>query len=100
MSPEQFVFWLRGYMASSGPAICTKGDWKAIEAVLKTVNSPIEDAAWLEEARARLRREKEEYLRTLPPAVPYTAPPMPVWPSQPGTPPPFTVTCSTEGNAT
>lgn len=65
MNAEQFVFWMRGYFASTSPENSTRGDWKAIEAVLKTVASPEVDAEVRRLAQARLRRERDDYLREL-----------------------------------
>jgi hypothetical protein len=37
LTPEQFVYWLRGYFASCDPANCTRGDTKTIAAQLTRV---------------------------------------------------------------
>ena len=71
MTPEQFVFWLRGYFAAGGnvPGNMTRGDWKAVMEMLKVVKSRTDPipAPWRDENRERLQKEKEEFLRTLPP---------------------------------
>lgn len=37
MTPEQFVFWLRGYFASGNPGDFTRGDWRTVADVLAQV---------------------------------------------------------------
>lgn len=78
MTPEQFVFWLRGYLAAGGnvPGNLTQGDWKAVMEMLKLVSGPhprsLTDQT--DENRRILRRkleqEREEFLKSLPPVEP------------------------------
>ena len=65
MTAEQFVFWLRGYLAAGGnnPAIMTQGDWKAVMEMLKVVTSPQADADVRLLARKRLLKERDDFLR-------------------------------------
>ncbi len=79
MSPAEFVFWLRGYFAAGGdnPGNLTRGDWKAVMEMLKTVSSPPQQRsftdptdAWRADLRRKLEKEREEFLKTLPPHPP------------------------------
>ena len=65
MTAEQFVFWLRGYLAAGGnvPANLTQGDWKAVMEMLKVVTSPQADADVRRIAQERLRQERDAFLR-------------------------------------
>ena len=40
MTGDQFVIWLRGYIASCSVDTLTKGDWKVIAAKLDTLGGP------------------------------------------------------------
>lgn len=102
MSPDEFVFWLRGYFAAGGdnPGNLTRGDWKAVMEMLKTVSSLPQQRsftdptdAWRADLRRKLEKEREEFLKTLPPlSDPQWAPASPS--SAPWNPvPPFIVTC-------
>lgn len=39
MTPEQFIFWLRGYFASNDSANFARGDWKVIADTLAQVTA-------------------------------------------------------------
>lgn len=67
MTAEQFVFWLRGYLSAGNdnPANLTRGDWKAVQEMLKTVASPQADADVRLLAQKRLFAERDAFLREL-----------------------------------
>lgn len=67
MTSEQFVFWLRGYLGASNNNVAnlTRGDWTAVQEMLKVVVTPQADAEVRRIAQERLRKERDDFLRQL-----------------------------------
>ncbi len=63
MTPEQFVFWLRGYLASGDIGNFTRGDAKAIAEELAKVVPPAPPPKTAQAPISALREWEEEIMR-------------------------------------
>lgn len=70
MTPEQFSYWLQGFVEMNGGKMPTEGQWKAIQehlaTVFKKVTLPVEEPKKAESDLERSLREYAERSKTMP----------------------------------